>query len=153
MSNGDGYNYPDSLYAAHLAKQTPAGAYRAPEPIDPIESKVIKAMEQTAAASELLASVLAMLRDKRYIALESAQAPAHDDPVNDPSQYVPTAYCPKRAKPYYEAPIGWCEHVTPAAFLDPAAELKRAGIGDVAHEPRHVMAAEADRMATPGDRL
>ena len=56
MSNG--LNFPDNLYADHLAKQTPVGAYRSTEVVSDAEAKLRTALAYINHARDLITSAL-----------------------------------------------------------------------------------------------
>lgn len=51
-------NYPDNLYADHLAKQTPTGAYRSTEVVSDAEAKLRTALAYINHARDLITSAL-----------------------------------------------------------------------------------------------
>lgn len=82
-------NYPDNLYADHLAKQEPTGAYRAPSEIDEVEALLKTAHAHMRHAAECIDKALAAhirSRSKRLIALMTAEAQARGEYDDQPAK-------------------------------------------------------------------
>jgi DNA-binding phage protein len=155
----DGLNYPDYLYGDALAKKPITSP-------DFTEVHIIKAMEQTASASEHLVAALKLVRAKRNFEAMAADAQARgeydDQTARDTACSVKHGDLPrKEAEPVaYPQPNDWrissglpMELGYLASFGPNAKEHRRVateadwyamGIGDV--EPRPVVQAEADRI-------
>jgi hypothetical protein len=169
-------NYPDNLYADHLASQEPTGAYRAWAEVDPVEQALNAAC---------IALRIAMDR------LREAQAAYKASRANPPAEHTFTAKqayddqtrrdvawsvqrgdfslpkwhvdfgkprrddLPPNLAAAVKTPLEPTRIATPAELADlrqllTAEELKGFGIGDV--EPRHPMQAEALRQADEFER-
>ena len=145
----------DQLYADHLAKQTPTGAYRSTAV--PGDSNPLRDLLH---AQALISSAIHALSKQSVTASTQRGHPGDVDTLgrtseglakrlHDQALAADVAWSAKRGD--YPAPSDWCVHVTPAAWANPQAENLRAyGIGDVPHESRHPMAAEADRLSAEG---
>ena len=149
----------NELYADHLAKQTPTGAYQAP-PEPPFDD--YKAWLETAKAhSRHVTDCIGKAID------------AHENRASTDHGQARKLYDEQTARDVecsakrdgYPAPNDWCAHITPAAWLDHGnaylasfdantirdEELRNLGIGDV--EPRAVFMAEVDKLFGPESQL
>jgi hypothetical protein len=149
----NGLNFPDNLYADHLAKQTPTGAYRSTEVVSDAEAKLRTALAYINHARDLITAALDQptscnatiqpvsgiesnppkwhvswgkpKRDELPLNLTAAVSTPNAIPVE--SSYL-DSFSPNGSR------IATADEIADMRSVLSAEELKGFGIGDVPHE-------------------